>query len=82
MPDDEKTKLWHAGAAHRFERVVRGDGALLEVEPRALEAPARLGVRGEVEDHVVPRIASVSRVEIERVGLDERRAPGREVRRR
>src|ERR1019366_1051815 len=40
-------ELLHAVDPGRFERVVGRDRALLEIEPRALEAPAGLGVRGE-----------------------------------
>ena len=69
-----------AGQTRGLERVVRRDGALLEVEARPLEAPARLRVGGEVEDDVVTlRWPRSSGVEVERVPLDERRPAGLEA---
>ena len=46
-------ELRHAVLARRLEGVVGRDRPLLEVEARALEAPARLGVGRQVKDDVV-----------------------------
>ena len=61
-----------------FERVVRRDCALLEVESRALESPARLGVCGQVEHDLVLAHGMGERVQITGIALHELRPPARE----
>src|SRR5262249_45007869 len=61
----------HAAAAHGLEHVPRRDRALLEVEPRVVEAPARFGIGGQMKDHVVPGHGALEGRDIERIADHE-----------
>ena len=58
--------------ARGFESIVRRDRALIQIEPRPLEAPACFGIGGEVKNDVVRAHGARERVQAERVSLDER----------
>src|ERR1019366_7419999 len=68
-----------ASDARGLEGVVGRDGPLLEVEPRALEPPAGLGIRREMENDVVALHGLRQLVEVQGVGLDDGCPAGLEV---
>src|SRR2546423_4619297 len=74
-----KNDFFYARQAHGFEHVVGCNRSLLEVEPGALEAPARFRVGGEMEHDVVASDRLGQRREIEGVLVDERRRAAFEV---
>src|SRR5262249_32983372 len=61
----------HPVGSHRFEDMEGGDRVLLKILARVLGAEADVGVRGEVEDEVVPGDVTGQGGQVEQVALDE-----------
>src|ERR1035438_1275301 len=62
-----KNDAWHLIAPHGFENIVGNDGFLFEVEPRVVNAPARVGIGREMKHLINPLKVRGDFVEVQKL---------------